>query len=144
MIFDLTAEILRDLYKEENEGEESPWDQFRPKKGWPIQERSPPTTLQALKPILENSVLKLLRLDETRTAAKKQPKFKAWGGRKKKDHLDQILVQELREEEPGWINYDDDEFAVKMQLADALFDSLLSETCQVLGNIQQKRLAHKR
>ena len=60
-----------------------------------------------------------------------QPKLK-WGSRKKKDDVDQILIAELREEEPDWVNYDDDELAVKMQLADAIFESLLAETGRVM------------
>ena len=138
-IFDLTAEILRDLYKEEDEGEEPTWSQFKTKRIRPAKERTPPTTLQQLKPVLQNCVLKALKRPSPQ--AHPTQKLKTWGGtsRKKKDHVDQILVQELREEEPDWVNYDDDELAVKMQLADTLFDNLLAETTQLIGDIHSKR-----
>ncbi|ELU10435.1 hypothetical protein CAPTEDRAFT_226518 [Capitella teleta] len=143
MVFDLTAEVLRDLYKDEGHSEESFWPQFRTQRAWPVRERTPPTTLQALKPVLESRVLKVLhRADPAKEGAPSR-RLKTWSSRKKKDHVDQILVQELRHEEPDWINYDDDELAVKMQLSDALFDSLLCETGQVISRIQQKRSNHR-
>lgn len=37
-----------------------------------------------------------------------------WNVRKKKDYVDNILVQELCEEEFEWVNYDNDEIVVKM------------------------------
>lgn len=142
LIFDLTAEILRDLYKEEEEAEELSWVQFKTKRVRPTKDRTPPTTLQQLKPVLQDSVMKAL---QRRTPNKQhaQSRLRAWGAssRKKKDHVDQILVQELREEEPEWVNYDSDELAVKMQLADTLFDNLLTETTQLITDIQHKQRA---
>lgn len=141
LIFDLTAEVLRDLYREENQNDDVvAWAQFKTNRGPAVKDRTPPTTLQQLKPFVQACVLRTLRSQEEEEPAKKKklPKFKTWGCRKKKDHVDQILVQELREEEPEWINYDDDELAVKMQLAETLFDNLLAETTQVLGDIHRK------
>lgn len=48
-------------------------------------------------------------------------------------------VQELHEEEAQWVNYDEDELFVKMQLADSIFDSLLKDTVNVLTLISDKR-----
>lgn len=48
-------------------------------------------------------------------------------------------VQELHEEEAQWVNYDEDELFVKMQLADSIFDSLLKDTANVLTLIHDKR-----
>lgn len=48
-------------------------------------------------------------------------------------------VQELHEEEAQWVNYDEDELFVKMQLADSIFDSLLKDTVNVLTLIHDKR-----
>lgn len=48
-------------------------------------------------------------------------------------------VQELHEEEAQWVNYDEDELFVKMQLAESIFDSLLKDTVNVLTLIQDKR-----
>lgn len=49
-------------------------------------------------------------------------------------------VQELHEEESQWVNYDEDELYVKMQLADGIFDALIKDTAEVLTQIQEKRL----
>lgn len=48
-------------------------------------------------------------------------------------------VQELHEEEAQWVNYDEDELFVKMQLADSIFDSLLTDTVDVLTLLHDKR-----
>ena len=61
----------------------------------------------------------------------------------KKDFVDAILIQELREEEPSWIDYDDDELAVKFQVADSILDSLLSETVMVVNAVQMRRQARQ-
>jgi len=48
----------------------------------------------------------------------------------KKDYVDAVLIEELREEEQMWISYEDDEQAVKNQLADGILDQLLADTAQ--------------
>ena len=50
-------------------------------------------------------------------------------------------VQELHEEEAQWVNYDEDELFVKMQLADSIFDMLLKDTADVLTQIHEQRAA---
>ena len=50
-------------------------------------------------------------------------------------------VQELHEEEAQWVNYDEDELFVKMQLADSIFDMLLKDTADVLTQIHEQRSA---
>ena len=53
----------------------------------------------------------------------------------KKDYIDALLVEELREEEPNWINYDEDEVRVKEQLTEGILESLISETVDILNDI---------
>ena len=60
-------------------------------------------------------------------------------GGKEIDFVDSILIKELREEEPSWVDYSRDEVTVKIKTADAILDSLLSETAQILSTIEQKR-----
>lgn len=50
-----------------------------------------------------------------------------------------LQVQELHEEEALWVNYDEDELLVKMQLADGILDTLLKDTVDVLTNIHERR-----
>jgi len=51
----------------------------------------------------------------------------------KKDYVDAVLVDELRQEEGQWVNYDEDELRVKFQLADNILESLLEETVEILN-----------
>lgn len=53
----------------------------------------------------------------------------------KKDYVDAILVEELRQEEGQWVNYDEDELKVKFQLADNILESLLEETVEIINKI---------
>ena len=55
------------------------------------------------------------------------------------DFVDTILIKELREEEPGWIDYCGDEASVKMKTADAILDTLITETVQIISEIGRKR-----
>ncbi|KAL7984771.1 hypothetical protein Chor_003341 [Crotalus horridus] len=53
--------------------------------------------------------------------------------------LEEIKVQELHEEEAQWVNYDEDELYVKMQLADGIFEALIRETIDLLNQITEKQ-----
>lgn len=48
-------------------------------------------------------------------------------------------VQELHEEEAQWVNYNEDELCVKMQLADGIFETLIRDTIDVLNQISEKQ-----
>lgn len=50
-----------------------------------------------------------------------------------------VQVQELHEEEAQWVNYDEDELCVKMQLADGIFEALIKDTIDVLNQISEKQ-----
>ena len=63
------------------------------------------------------------------------------GGREV-DFVDQILIHELRGEEPGWVDYSKDETVIKERTADALLQSLMKETAGILSSIAEKR--HRR
>lgn len=60
------------------------------------------------------------------------------GGREV-DFVDQILIKELRNEEPAWVDYSKDEIVVKERTADSILETLLDETVELLGSIAQKR-----
>lgn len=59
--------------------------------------------------------------------------------RKKRDHVDELLVRESQEEERQWTNYEQDEAVVKNNVAMAILDSLLDDTIQVLGDVFRRR-----
>ena len=65
-------------------------------------------------------------------------KMKRPGGREI-DFVDQVLIRDLRGEEPGWVDYSRDEVKVKERVADALLQSLVDETVGVLRAIAEKR-----
>ena len=60
-------------------------------------------------------------------------------GGKMIDGVDLLLIKELREEEPLWVNYDKDEEQVKIRTADEILDLLINETVTVLNNIYRKK-----
>ena len=84
---------------------------------------------------------------ETLTTGRKPPslssiKFlngmKRPGGREI-DFVDALLIKELRDEEPSWIDYSRDETQVKIALADSILDDLIKETVCVLIEIDGRR-----
>ena len=134
LLFDLTGDVIKDVYKEEEYDSPLAWHKQKRKQNKYYKGSSPPRTVDVLKPVVQEAVIDILGLN----GSKKTDRSK-WGIRKKKDLVDSILVQELREEEPQWVNYDDDELAVKMQLTETIFESLLTDTVQTMNKIFRKR-----
>lgn len=151
LLLDLVAETLSEIYASEDDQEMLPSSrrhsqqmlfQYNDCFGMiPISSRrwtnrDPPTTVDTLKPLVEKQIIKLLKVNENlqnKTAARSV--FK-WGAtRRKHDSVDILLIHELRDEEPDWTDYSTEEFIVKMQLADSLFDLLLIETVRVLRRV---------
>ncbi|XP_012936215.1 centrosome-associated protein 350 [Aplysia californica] len=135
MLFDLTGEIIRDIYKDDDQPEPQVWQPAQRPSHRHYRGARPPCTVDTLQPVVQEAVLKLLDLNGTRRTQTQNK----WNVRKKKDAVDAVLVQELGEEERGWVNYSQDELNLKMSLADSLFDSLLSDTVSALNGIYQKR-----
>ena len=137
LVFDLTGEILCEMYADEEEVSPPTGARAKSQQRRYFKEKYPPRTMEVLKPIVEEHVATYLGLG---AGARPWSGASKWGGRKKKDHVDQLLVQELRAEEPDWLDYDDDELAVKVQIADMIFESLLSETAGVVNGVFGRKL----
>lgn len=60
--------------------------------------------------------------------------------RKKRDHVDEILVVECQAEEDQWINYEKDELLVINQITNDIMNSLLKETADVFSQILSNRI----
>lgn len=60
--------------------------------------------------------------------------------RKKRDHVDEILVLESQAEESEWTNYDRDELVVKNEVTNEIMNILLDETAKVLSEVLKKKL----
>ncbi|XP_045838174.1 centrosome-associated protein 350 isoform X3 [Meles meles] len=137
-VFDLTKEIFEEIFAEDPNLNQPVWmkpcrinsSYFRRVKN--------PNNLDEIKNFIATEVLKLFSLKKEpnhKTDWQKMMKF----GRKKRDRVDHILVQELHEEEAQWVNYDEDELCVKMQLADGIFETLIRDTVDVLNQITEKQ-----
>ncbi|OCT82819.1 centrosome-associated protein 350 isoform X2 [Xenopus laevis] len=137
VVFDLTHQIFEEMCCSD-QMEMPPWK--KPSRVSPTSSRQVrnPHNLVEIKSILIDEVLSLLNLKKEqnhKTDWQRMMKF----GRKKRDRVDEILVKEMHEEEAQWVNYDEDELFVKMQLADGIFEALIRDTVQVLQSIEQKK-----
>jgi hypothetical protein len=82
-----------------------------------------PKSLEELSRRVESQVSGLFGLGEQR---RREKLIIRWS-RKRRDHVDELLVREAQEEEQAWTNYEMDEAAVKSQLADAIFSQVLGQ-----------------
>ncbi|XP_015284641.1 PREDICTED: centrosome-associated protein 350-like [Gekko japonicus] len=137
-VFDLTREIFGEIFAEDPNLNQPIWMKPSRITSTYFRRVKDPSDIEEIKSFIATEVLKLLNL-------KKEPNNKMdWQkmikfGRKKRDRVDHILVQELHEEEAQWVNYDEDELYVKMQLADGIFEALIRETIDVLNQINEKQ-----
>ncbi|CAB3364045.1 Hypothetical predicted protein [Cloeon dipterum] len=90
-----------------------------------------PKSLQELQARVENQVKNLFGFSER----KRREKLIIRWSRKRRDHVDELLVREAQEEEQAWTNYEMDEAAVKSQLVDAIFNQVLKDT---VAEVQQE------
>jgi len=138
LIYDLSAQALSELCDDSLahvDATTQPWLQPRLRVRVPI-----PATAAAAKPLVSNAVLRRLGLHASKlSAASPRHSSRKVVRRGRADRVDELLSAELREEESEWTDYTNDELYVKMQLADVLFDVLLSETVNTLNSIHRHR-----
>ncbi|XP_075792935.1 centrosome-associated protein 350 isoform X1 [Pelodiscus sinensis] len=137
-VFDLTREIFGEIFAEDPNLNQPIWMKPCRITSAYFRRVKDPNDLDEIKSFIAAEVLKLFGLRKEpnhKTDWQKMMKF----GRKKRDRVDHILVQELHEEEAQWVNYDEDELCVKMQLADGIFEALIRDTINVLNQIHEKQ-----
>nr|XP_009671037.1 PREDICTED: centrosome-associated protein 350 isoform X2 [Struthio camelus australis] len=137
-VFDLTREIFGEIFAEDPNLNQPIWMKPCRIASAYFRRVKDPNDLDEIKSFIAAEVLKLFSLRKEpnhKTDWQKMMKF----GRKKRDRVDHILVQELHEEEAQWVNYDEDELCVKMQLADGIFEALIRDTVEVLNQINEKQ-----
>ncbi|KAM6219118.1 centrosome-associated protein 350 [Rhynchocyon petersi] len=137
-VFDLTKEIFEEIFAEDPNLNQPVWMKPCRVNSSYFRRVKNPNDLDEIKHFIATEVLKLFSLKKEsnlKTDWQKMMKF----GRKKRDRVDHILVQELHEEEAQWVNYDEDELCVKMQLADGIFETLIRDTIDVLNQISEKQ-----
>ncbi|XP_014861556.1 PREDICTED: centrosome-associated protein 350 isoform X1 [Poecilia mexicana] len=137
-VYDLTWEILKEIFAEDPNTDQPQWVKPRQVKSSSIHRVKTSGDISKIQEFVTEEVLKLYGLtqdENQKTDWQKMLKF----GRKKRDRVDHILVQELHEEEAQWVNYDEDELFVKIQLADSIFEALLKDTVNTFTLISDKR-----
>ncbi|XP_030310793.1 centrosome-associated protein 350 isoform X2 [Calypte anna] len=138
VVLDLTREIFGEIFAEDPNLNQPIWMKPCRISSTYFRRVKDPNDVGEIKSFIAAEVLKLFSLKKEpnhKTDWQKMIKF----GRKKRDRVDHILVQELHEEEAQWVNYDEDELCVKMQLADGIFETLIRDTIDVLNQINEKR-----
>ncbi|NXK78423.1 CE350 protein, partial [Amazona guildingii] len=138
VVFDLTREIFGEMFAEDPNLNQPIWMKPCRIASAYFRRVKDPNDLDEIKSFIAAEVLKLFSLRKEpnhKTDWQKMMKF----GRKKRDRVDHILVQELHEEEAQWVNYDEDELCVKMQLTDGIFEALIRDTVDVLNQINEKQ-----
>ena len=138
LVFDMTGEILCDIYRCENERPLEIWRRPALHRRQYHNAMTPPLTADYLLPIVQATVLDLLGLQDGNGRLRGSTANK-WSVRKERDALNAVLVQELRQEEADWVNYDVDEVEVKMELTNHLFQFLLDDTVATLNCLHARR-----
>ncbi|XP_076841544.1 centrosome-associated protein 350 isoform X5 [Brachyhypopomus gauderio] len=136
-VFDLSWEVMQDMYEDPNT-EQTQWARPRRLNSVCIHRATGPSHITKVQAFVTSEVLRLCGLQVGRNQTSDWQKMLKFG-RKKRDRVDRILVQELHDEEVLWVSYDEDELFVKMQLADGILEALLKDTAEVLVHIQEKR-----
>jgi len=133
LVFDLIKDMVKEAYGCVREKPCAPWD-------WPAfshrRSKMPPRSKEMLQEVVLKQVLVLFGFAPK---AHQEKHIIQWS-RKKRDYVDEILMKESHEEESAWTNYDEDEVAVKNEIALGLLDSLLGETVQIILDIRKTKL----
>ncbi|KAG8183664.1 hypothetical protein JTE90_010138 [Oedothorax gibbosus] len=139
LVFDLTKEIALEIYRDKDEAR-APWERVRkltPKPKFPTDKAKIISTL--LKEVERALKLSVSAAESHSEQMRKKPTWASMKlGRKKRDFVDTILIREIKQEEPDWVNYDQEEIAVKKQMADSIFDYLVDDTVQLIKTLEGK------
>lgn len=90
-----------------------------------------PYDLNGLEKFINEKLKEIFKFKKTEIREKSIIKW----SKKKRDHVDEILVFESQGEEMEWINYDKDELLVLDKVCNDIMNNLLSETANVFSNI---------
>jgi len=134
-LFDLARQLVEEAYSHEKEEVYPPW--LQPENAFSKRKAraEAPRSKQQLQQGVTRQVLVLFGFGPK---AEKENLMIRWS-RKKRDHVDELLVRELQEEERQWTNYEYDEALIKNNVTDSIFEALLSDTTEVLKEIFQRR-----
>ena len=133
LVFELAVEVIRELRPR----------QAKPRPVWmpprPVNLSHEPVTQERVQSIVYTRLMKG-QLPFTLPVARY-----IHGGRRvcgrDVDFVEALLIKELRSEEREWTNYDEDEEQVKLQTADTILESLLTDTINVMNDIVSRKSA---
>lgn len=131
-IFDLSKELALHHYAQFREDVKPSWRKVNKR---PLVRNRPFDERQLTKYLCEK-VKDLLNFEKS--LGKKDNLMTKWS-RKKKDHVDDLLVLESQMEETTWTNYDEDEVIVKNDITDDILNMLLVETVHVVGEALKRK-----
>ena len=131
-MFDLSKELALHHYAQFREDVKPQWRKVNKR---PLVRSRPFDEEQLTKYLCEN-VKDLLNFEKS--SGKKDNLVTKWS-RKKKDHVDDLLVLESQAEEATWTNYDEDEVIVKNDITDDIMNVLLVETVRVVGEALKRK-----
>lgn len=136
LIFDVTKSLLYDIkdFRDLQLKRRPKWMKIPRKTFSKFTRRTHALSEEDLREVLAHHVCSSLDLISGRPSLE-QLKRRLPLNLSKKDYVDAVLVDELREEEAQWVNYDEDELRVKYQLADSILESLINETVQILSAV---------
>eukprot|EP00062_Callorhinchus_milii_P014938 gi/632964626/ref/XP_007898489.1/ PREDICTED: centrosome-associated protein 350-like isoform X2 [Callorhinchus milii] len=134
-VLDLTCDIFQNLFMKDSESTHYPCVKRKPSGSL----CSTFNTEDVNELFVQGKVLKLLNLDRNDLEMKWKLQKLTKYGKSKRDQVDIILIQELQEENNQWVEYETDEFTVKMKLTEEIFNLLIYDTIDTLNRISQKR-----
>lgn len=131
-VFDVCKDLAKQYYKQFEEEKVPSWLQL-PKK----------PHLNTVKPLDVNGLERHIAVKLKEILGYEKPKRREnaiikWS-RKKRDHVDEILVTECQSEEAQWTNYEKDELLVMDQLTNEIMNELIKETADQFSQIFSKR-----
>jgi len=142
LVFDLTAEALCTIYMDESTVEKLPWCLPKAAKGTRHYVKPLGVTAEHVKPTVQERVLRWLGLDDQNSRHQRPvKKFRRRRGCQatKSDQLDELVLEDLHEEESGWVDYSQDELNIKMDLADSIFESMIRETVSLATTLKSRK-----
>ncbi|XP_068011971.1 coiled-coil domain-containing protein 187 isoform X3 [Melanerpes formicivorus] len=137
VIFDLTCELLCAEYQVTAKTNTFPW--MKANLGSQFSRHLCRTDVSDVKMFVQGEIIKIMNLERNDLEMKRKFLNMTKYGNCKRDRVDLILIQELCREESQWTRYDDDEFTVKMRMAEDIFDSLILDTIRVLNMIYLRK-----
>ena len=139
LVFDLTKEVFIDAISQNEPATQPPWAKAKWKGGQKLSRHFKRwKSDDDIRAVVLERVTNVIGLGAPRATMATIPRKTPVRGNKK-DNVDAILIEELRQEEPLWTDYEEDETNVKFQVADAILNMLLEDTVRVVSAIHAKK-----